>query len=171
MKLSVRRSTLALGILLVVLLIVGPITVSAETPSAVPAQVYGARLTGAAEVPPVETDANGLVVIAVNDDQTALRFAIVVRGIEDVTVSHIHCGTADVSAPVGVSLPLTNARPIGDATLYRGGASAPDPGNSCGWATLDDVEEAIQSGGAYVNVHSATFPSGEIRGQLVRVGD
>ena len=55
--------------------------------------------------------------------------------------------------------------------------TAPDPGNGCGWADLDAVVAALESGNAYVNVHTndgvdpidtgpGDFPGGEIRGQV-----
>ena len=40
------------------------------------------------------------------------------------------------------------------------------PGNACGWEDLDDVVDALDSGDAYVNVHTEGFPSGELRGQI-----
>lgn len=50
------------------------------------------------------------------------------------------------------------------------------PGNLCGWADLDDVVTALESGNTYVNAHTndgvappdtgpGDFPGGEIRGQ------
>jgi hypothetical protein len=35
-----------------------------------------------------------------------------------------------------------------------------------GGATLDDVIEKMNNGGAYVNVHTLVFPGGEIRGDI-----
>ncbi|HEX9864354.1 MAG TPA: CHRD domain-containing protein, partial [Acidimicrobiia bacterium] len=43
---------------------------------------------------------------------------------------------------------------------------APDEGNQCGWTSLNDVLTAMVTGNAYVNVHTPTYPTGEIRGQV-----
>jgi hypothetical protein len=54
--------------------------------------------------------------------------------------------------------------------------TAPDAANACGWTDLVDVVAAVESGNAYVNVHTndgvdppntgpGDFPGGEIRGQ------
>jgi hypothetical protein len=49
--------------------------------------------------------------------------------------------------------------------------TAPDAGNECGWTDIDDVVAAMESGNAYVNVHttaeSGGVPSGEARGNLL----
>ena len=34
---------------------------------------------------------------------------------------------------------------------------------------MEDVIQAITGGNAYVNIHTTTFPAGEIRGQLTLV--
>jgi hypothetical protein len=65
--------------------------------------------------------------------------------------------------------------------LASGEITAPNPGNACGWVTLDDVVAAMLSGNAYVNVHTndgvaptntgpGDFPGGEIRGQISESG-
>jgi hypothetical protein len=49
--------------------------------------------------------------------------------------------------------------------------TAPDAGNECGWTDIDDVVAAMESGNAYVNVHttaeSGGVPSGEAWGNLL----
>ncbi len=60
--------------------------------------------------------------------------------------------------------------------------TALDAGNVCGWTDLDAVIAAMESGNAYVNVHTndgvnppntgpGDFPGGEIRGQLKLTDD
>jgi len=86
---------------------------------------------------------------------------------EDLTSSvlfaHIHCAAAGANGPVGVTLIHETKRADGKV---RGSFSAPDAGNACGWTTLGQVLSAMVTGNAYVNVHTANFPMGEIRGQV-----
>ena len=86
---------------------------------------------------------------------------------EDLTsgavAAHIHCAAAGVDGAVGVTL-LSEAK--GTDGKVKGSFSAPDPGNGCGWASLNDVLTAMVTGNAYVNVHTANFLPGEIRGQI-----
>jgi hypothetical protein len=126
---------------------------------------YGARLLGVHEVPPVVTTASGTVRIGQSFGIGAMRYRIEVHNIPTVTVAHIHCAPIGVNGPIGVTLyagPPVNV----DGLLVSGSFSAPDPGNSCGWTSLDDVANAIVNGNAYVNVHTTAHPPGEIRGQL-----
>ncbi len=44
--------------------------------------------------------------------------------------------------------------------------TALDAGNVCGWTDLDAVIAAMESGNAYVNVHTEKNGAGEIRGQV-----
>ena len=83
------------------------------------------------------------------------------------TASHIHIGPKGVSGPVVIDFPIGTGR-TGDFTLnfrlHEGPAFHPRP--EIGIVTFADALQAIAGGNAYVNVHTSTFPGGEIRGQL-----
>ena len=141
-------------------------------------QNFGARLSGAEEVPPRDTDATGVAVFQLSDDGTRISYTVSVSNIENVFASHIHCGAKGVNGPVGVTLFMGS--PGGGAisgTLAKGTITAPDPGNGCGWTDLAAVVAAMNTGNTYVNVHTndgvaptntgpGDFPGGEIRGQV-----
>jgi hypothetical protein len=138
---------------------------------------FRAVLSGGEEVPPRDTGARGAATFLLSADGSELGFRLVVANIENVFAAHIHCGVVGVNGPIGVT--LFGGAPGGgriDGVLAEGTLTGPDPGNGCGWADLDDVVAAVESGNAYVNVHTndgvappnsgaGDFPGGEIRGQ------
>ena len=143
-------------------------------------QTFSARLSGAEEVPPRATDATGSAFFQLSDDGTRISYTVSVSNIENVVASHIHCGAKGANGPVGVTLFTAPAGggPV-SGTLAKGTITAPDPGNSCGWADLAAVVAAMNSGNTYVNVHTndgvaptntgpGDFPGGEIRGQITK---
>jgi hypothetical protein len=148
-----------------------------STVSAQPS-TFRAVLSGGDEVPARDTAARGVATFRLDAGGTELGFRLVVANIENVFAAHIHCGVAGVNGPVGVTLFM--GAPGGgrtDGVLAAGSVTAPDPGNLCGWVDLDDVVAALESGNAYVNVHTddgidpantgpGDFPGGEIRGQV-----
>jgi hypothetical protein len=167
-------------ILPVVVLIVLIMLVISSVAYASPAlsQNFGARLSGAEEVPRRDTDATGSAFFQLSDDGTRISYTVTVADIENVVASHIHCGAKGVNGPVGVTLFTGPAGggPI-SGTLAKGTITAPDPGNACSWADLAAVVAAMNSGNTYVNVHTndgvaptntgpGDFPGGEIRGQI-----
>jgi CHRD domain-containing protein len=167
--------------ILYVVLIVLTMLVAPGVASASPAasQNFVAPLSGREEVPAHDTNARGVAIFHLSEDGTALDYKLIVANIENVTASHIHCGAVGVAGPVGVNLFIGGVPGSGrfDGTLAEGTITAPNPGNACGWATLADVVAAINSGNAYVNVHTndgvapadtgpGDFPGGEIRGQV-----
>ena len=143
---------------------------------------FAASLTGAQEVPPRATGATGSASFQLSEDGTALSYTVKVTNIENVFAAHIHCGAKGVNGPVGVTLFMgTPGSGPFSGTLASGTITAPDPGNGCGWADLAAVVAAINSGNTYVNVHTndgvaptntgpGDFASGEIRGQITKVG-
>jgi hypothetical protein len=91
--------------------------------------------------------------------------------------AHIHCcAPAGVNAPVAVGFPGFPAATSGsylhtflltDVSIYGGGYLGAHGGTA---ATAEaDLIAALNSGNAYVNIHNAQFPGGEIRGQLSAV--
>jgi hypothetical protein len=140
---------------------------------------FVAHLAGRGEVPPRDTRAQGQAIFKLNDAETALDYKLIAANIDNVVAAHIHCGTALVVGPVGVTL-FGPAPPNGgrfQGILAQGTKTAPDPGNDCGWTTLQQVVTAMRSGNTYANIHTndgvaptntgpGDFPGGEIRGQI-----
>lgn len=137
-----------------------------------------AILSGANEVPARDTSARGVALFFMNDDGN-LDYKLIVANINNVFASHIHCGAPDVAGPVGANLFI--GTPGGgrfSGVLATGTITAPNPGNACGWTTLEEVVDAMNEGNTYVNVHTndgvdppntgpGDFPGGEIRGQIM----
>ncbi|MGH7754538.1 MAG: CHRD domain-containing protein [Gemmatimonadales bacterium] len=135
---------------------------------------FTAHLSGAGEVPPVETEAAGQAVMSLNADRTEIRFKVLVANIVKVTQSHIHCGAAGVNGPVVAF--LFGFIPDGetlDGILAQGKLTEtnviPRPDSAAcpgGVADFNDMLAKMESGDAYVNVHTVDHPGGEVRGQI-----
>ena len=161
MERKVGRIVILGTLLLLALVVAGPAAASSG-------RNFRAHLAGRNEVPAVDTNAQGQVIFQLSQDGAGLSYKLIVANIDNVFASHIHCAPAGFNGPVGVTL---FSGPIGggrlDGVLAEGTITTPNPGNGCGWVTLQDVLDAIASGGAYANVHTDPgFPGGEIRGQL-----
>lgn len=111
-----------------------------------------ANLTGAAEIDPQgDLDGSGTARVTVNPGKDQVCWELTVSGIAPAVAAHIHSG--NVSSEGGVVVALT----------------APTNGASSGCATVsDELAEALMASPAdyYVNVHTADFPDGAVRGQL-----
>ena len=79
------------------------------------------------------------------------------RGIDRATAAHIHRGAAGVNGPPVVNL---------DAPDNDGDE---DDCDRIGDALADEIQ--ANPAGFYVNVHTAAFPDGAIRGQLMPSAD
>lgn len=157
---SKRTSRVIVVLSTILLALLLSATVAAQGPDN-----YRAHLSGAEEVPAVDTEAQGQAIFQFNNDASALSYKLIVANIENVVAAHIHCGEAGVNGPVGVT--LFSGGPTSDSgVLAQATVNAPDDGNGCDWESLEEVRSAIESGGAYVNVHTPANPGGEIRGQV-----
>ena len=117
---------------------------------------FSARLNGESEVPAGDPNASGTASIKTRGSEVCydLRWS----GVE-ATASHIHKAAAGKAGPVVVPFFAEDA------------ALAADKKSGCVQAD-SEVVAAINANPAnyYVNVHSAQFPKGEIRGQLAKLG-
>ena len=154
------RITVSLG---VVAMLAITLTLSAAG-TAQATGVFQATLTGAEQVGPVNTVARGNATVVVRPTGE-VSFTLVVNNAVAVVAAHIHCAPFGVNGPVGVTLFL-GAPVTQNGVLAGGPILAPDVGNACGWADLDDLIDAMGSGDTYVNVHTLANLGGEIRGQL-----
>lgn len=153
---------LYLSILIIVTLLAFPATALADELE------FNTNLNGRQEVPPVTTNMRGSAEIEIENGK--MKVVLWVRNnTNDIAAAHIHCAPPGVNGPVGVTL-FSGSFTAERGRLVRATFTAPDVGNGCGWASIADVTAAIQSGNAYVNVHttaaSGGIPSGEIRGNL-----
>jgi hypothetical protein len=130
---------------------------------------FDARLTGASEVPPVQTIASGLadLDVEIEDGQRVVDYQLSVSNISGVTQAHIHQGNSSENGPIIV--PLFNAStPTGPVTgqIAEGQITAANFVGPLQGRQLDDLIALMQNGTAYVNVHTEQNPQGEIRGTV-----
>jgi hypothetical protein len=107
------------------------------------------ELSGSEEVPAVSSSALGSGTIIIDDDRT-VSGNITTTGMVGTT-AHIHMAPAGKNGPPIIALTKTadNEWSVPAGTLLT-----------------DEQFANFRAGNLYINVHSAAFPSGEIRGQL-----
>ena len=120
---------------------------------ATPRAAYHALLSGAEEVPPVDTDGLGVGRYWLSPDLSTLDFYLAVDAIDNLTAAHLHNGFAGTNGPVAI-------------TLYGGGGSFAPGSPVSGLAPLTPQQVLdLWTGNYYTNVHSSDHTGGEIRGQ------
>lgn len=138
-----------------------------------------AHLNGFEEVPPIASRGTGFFTGTLSADESRIDWRLVWDNrLNDVAEAHIHFAQPGVNGGVLIFLcsNLGNA-PAGTPACpgpfgadFTGHSTAADvvtaPGQALNAGQLTRVVRAIRLGKAYVNVHSAKFPSGEIRGQI-----
>lgn len=116
-------------------------------------EVYEATLMGTQEVPPNTSPGRGAAEVQYNRNTGMLTWKVTYSGLTGPAVgAHIH-GNAPPTANAGILLPFSNinTQPIQ------------------GQATITPTQYGDLAAGLwYVNVHTAQYPGGEIRGQLRR---
>lgn len=127
------------------------------------ATLLAARLDGAKEVPgPGDPDGRGRALVRLAG--TKACFVLEWSRITAPVAAHIHAGKAGVAGPVVVLFfqPGVNAASLPEELDAVAGCVTVDPGLA--------RKIAASPRDYYVNVHTADFPAGAVRGQLHRSG-
>ena len=128
---------------------------------------FGAKLTGKASVPPVETKATGKASFTLTKKGQELYYTLSVKGIEKLTAAHIHAGKKDANGePVAGLFAGPKKEGKFSGTVAKGTITDKNLVGRLAGKTIDDLVALIKSGDAYVNVHTENNPAGEIRGQI-----
>ena len=117
-------------------------------------QIFEANLSATQEVPTNTSTATGAAEVQFNENTNMLSWKVTYTGLTGpATAGHIH-GPAPAGQNAGVLIPFAgnmNAQPV------------------MGEMTVTPAQYADMAAGLYyVNIHTARFPGGEIRGQLRR---
>ncbi len=173
------RVKLAAAVALVGVMAVGTaVAASAPAEQSVNPTRFVATLSGFEEVPAISTKATGR--FRARRTEEGIEWTMNYSDIEGGAVlqAHIHFGQFAVNG--GVSAFLCSNLP----TAPAGVQACPESGTLSGTITSADIVgpagqgiaagelreliTAMRAGIAYANVHSTTYPNGEIRGQIAR---
>jgi CHRD domain len=146
---------------------------------------FNAHLVGFKEVPSISTSARGGFKAQVNDNETAIDWELSYEELEgQVQQAHIHFAQRGVNG--GITVFLCTILPNGPAGIQP---CPPSPATITGTIMAADVSpnipatemartqgintgefdellRAMRGGATYANVHSTTWPGGEVRGQI-----
>jgi hypothetical protein len=112
-----------------------------------------------------DPDGSGRARVKIDPEDGEVCYVIRVRNIDAVTAAHIHSGDPTVDGPVVVDLSIATA-----ATRSNNSGT-----KAWFWQCLTGLDPTLLTtikenrAGYYVNVHTATFPDGAVRGQLAKV--
>lgn len=144
---------------------------------------YQASLSGLNEAVPNASPGTGTATITLDDVLNTLHYQISFSGlIGNTTASHLHCCTATpLIGSAGVSSPLPSfpGFPLGvtsgsfDSVLDLSLASSYNPSFVTAQGSVPAAQatllQGLATGKAYINIHSSSFPGGEISGFMKQV--
>lgn len=139
------RSRALIAAIVAVTAAFGGVTATAAAPT------LSTDLTGAEERPgPGDPDGHGFITLTLNQGKGEICFELTLSAIDAATAGHIHKAPAGEPGPVFVGL-----------------FGSEGPGAKCVSATKAQVKEIRKNPQQfYVNVHTAAYPAGAVRGQL-----
>jgi hypothetical protein len=123
-----------------------------------------ATLVGAREVPAVQTTASGTAMLTRTG--ALVEYSVSASGFTTpLTVGHIQIGRAGVIGSVILTFTI-----LAQSGTVATGSIDLSRQITQGNITIsgDSLGALFDNGNAYVNLHTAAFPGGEIRGQIVR---
>jgi hypothetical protein len=148
-------------------------------------KIINELMVGYQEVPSVSTSASGEFHARISNDETQIQYVLSYSALEgSVQQSHIHIGQPGVNGGISVFLcsnlgngpagtqPCPPAPATISGTIVAADVSPNIPATAAartqglGTGELAELIKAMRAGATYVNVHSTTWPGGEIRSQI-----
>lgn len=131
----------------------GPTLITADdlAPSFSTSTTFNVTLGGNQEVPMVNTMSSATAIVEIDESLPAFKVTLDASMVTGATAAHVHDG--DIGTNGGVAFGLTD---MGDGTFVLGQTELTA-------GLLND----LLSGEWYLNVHTPSNPSGEVRGQIV----
>jgi hypothetical protein len=148
-------------------------------------QLIQATLTGYEEVPAVSTVGKGQFTARISNDESSIQWALTYTDLEaPIQQSHIHIGNPGVNGGISVFLCTnlgngpagTQACPPAPATISGTinadqvsptiPATAGARGQGLDSNEIRELVRAMRAGATYVNIHTVTWPAGEVRKQI-----
>lgn len=126
---------------------------------------FTSRLSADQEIQPASVSSNGMgrARISARDGQT-LRVLVVAEGLSGpITMAHLHMAGAGSNGDVIVDMG-SGIGSGGSAVAFL--ASAADLTGPLAGASFTDFLGQVAAGNVYINLHTAQYPAGEIRGQI-----
>jgi CHRD domain len=112
-----------------------------------------------------DVTATGISGFIVNSGNSKVWYQIEAEGLNGVTQAHIHSGKVGENGPVVATLFKGNKDTVNGA-LVQGSITADKLEGPLKGKSISDLIDLFDDASAYVNVHTETFPDGEIRGQI-----
>jgi hypothetical protein len=138
----------------------GAVLASSAQPGYAAGTAYKATLSGTTEVPPTTSAGKGAATVTYDAATKQVTWEGDFSGLSGpATAAHIH-GPAEPGKNAGVIVPLSQ-KDVPFTSPFKGSATLPDDKAAA-------LAAALSSGQAYVNVHTAANPGGELRGQLAK---
>jgi hypothetical protein len=132
--------------------------------------MYGSFLSGEKEIPPVNTNATGLAFLTHNEISDPIKdvkvdiikYDLTFKGLSPLSV-HIHQGKEVENGPVVATLYTFGIVPCClPGEIRDGDLQGPLQGKP-----VSALIDLMNSGKAYINMHTEAHPDGEIRGQIM----
>ncbi len=121
---------------------------------------YNADMNSSKATPPGTDKGTGRATLKL--DGHMIHFSITVSGLTGpATAAHIHVGAIGVAGPPVYTFMIKN---VDKGTLAEGTIDLTQMASKN--VSGDSLKVLINNGNAYVNVHTAAHPGGEIRGQI-----
>jgi len=137
---------------------------------------FSASLSGANEVPPINSAGTGNFEMTIRPD--GINFSLSFSDLSsNLSVAHLHFAPSKVAGGVMIFLcggggqPACPAATSGNITGTITAANVTGPGGQgIAAGDLDSALEAVRDGLSYANMHTTMFGGGEIRGNVQRGG-